>query len=350
MVLTAQVTHPPQVAITGFNWNFGDGKTVTQKTLQPVTHRYDKPGEYMTTVSAQLAGGEPLVESAEPVYVGAAPAPELIYDLSLREASDWQGPWASTGPAAETLVTYRHLPNRGSAPNPILAVSKIVDDAERGRAVEFRRDDPEGGIWLIRNGDTVMDAAGHPNEFTISLRFKAADTKSRQVLYAEGSHVLGTNVYLEDGKVYVGAWNQTWVGNWLSTDAISPNRWYQVTLVIQDATANSRAEQDAFVSRLQAGGRRPGGSGAAQLRSAAIGRSRTAQQRPDTDEISGRRPIRRSFSRPPERFSTGERGRRAIEVGSSMSDASEFRRVAGRRRFTCLTPRLVRLVFAGWRL
>ncbi len=73
---------------------------------------------------------------------------------------------------------------------------------------------------------------------TISLWFYAGDAslQKRQVLYEEGAHVRGLNVYLDNGHVYVGGWNVPeeetgWSGTYLSTP-VDSGRWHHVALVL----------------------------------------------------------------------------------------------------------------------
>lgn len=93
------------------------------------------------------------------------------------------------------------------------------------------------GIWLAMDKDTVMDAKGVANR-TISFRFKAASTQPRQLLYADGSYVWGTNIYLSEGKLYAGSWAEGWPegGSWITSAEVQPEKWYQVTLVLENAT------------------------------------------------------------------------------------------------------------------
>jgi hypothetical protein len=85
---------------------------------------------------------------------------------------------------------------------------------------------------------------------TISLRFKV-DNKNisnrKQVLYEEGGAARGLNIYIYNGSLYVGGWNNptsesNWKGTYLNTNAIASNKWHQVTLVL-DAQADKKTLQ-----------------------------------------------------------------------------------------------------------
>jgi len=180
-------------------------------------------------------------------FVGEPPADSVVYDLSLREPFEWQGPWDAADGEPARLVTYRHLPNAGRAPAPAVSGGRFVEDPQRGPVLELGG--PQDAIWLARNRDTVMDPEGHPNK-TISLWFKAEDAEERQVLYAQGHHLVGFNIYLHEGRIHAGSWapvdgqifdwfpvpGRSFEGHWLSAGGIEPGRWYHVALVLREAT------------------------------------------------------------------------------------------------------------------
>jgi len=241
----ANVVHAPGKTFTGFTWSFGDGATLDQNELAPVEHAFGETGEYLVTVQGHFADGGSLIEQVA-VFVGTQPAETVVYDLPLKEAFAWEGPWDDGGEPDHELVAYRHLPNRGRAPSPVIVGGTFVEDAERGSVLEINGE-PDA-VWLIRNRDTVMDEEGHANK-TLSLWFKAQDTAARQVLYAQGHHLVGFNIYIHDGRVYAGSYapvdgkifdwfpvpGRKFDGHWLSSE-IEPDRWYHVALVLRNAT------------------------------------------------------------------------------------------------------------------
>ncbi len=117
----------------------------------------------------------------------------------------------------------------------------LVGDADwtkgvEGGAVTF---DGTGDAVKIKNSSDIN--LGIHGERTISLRFKADEIdvgEQKQVLYEEGARVRGLNIYLDEGELYVGGWNEPgkesgWEGTWLSTDAVSADQWHRVDLVLQ---------------------------------------------------------------------------------------------------------------------
>ena len=117
--------------------------------------------------------------------------------------------------------------------NPgLLRGSSRLDAGLRGNAVSFSR--PKD-VVAIRNSPDINQTI--QAERSISFWFRGQDTvQSRpQVLYEEGGTIRGLNVYLNDGQLYVGGWNQResdWSGTWLKTDQIESGEWHHVTLVL----------------------------------------------------------------------------------------------------------------------
>jgi hypothetical protein len=256
----AAVTHAPEQAFTRFAWTLGDSHTLKQGVLAGVEHAFREPGEYLVTVEGHRQGAASVVEQAV-VYVGEPPEESVLYDLPLNEAFAWEGPWNQVGESEERLLTYRHLPNRGRLPDAVLVGGEFVDDPERGRVLELAGDQQQG-VWLIRNRDTVMEDQGDPNR-TLSLCFKAADLDGRQMLYTEGHHLLGFNVYLDGRTLYAGSWapvdgqifgtspvrGRNWDGHWLKQEGIEPGVWYHVVLMLKDATLEvEKDKQHLFVN------------------------------------------------------------------------------------------------------
>ncbi|MGF1481228.1 MAG: LamG domain-containing protein [Cyanophyceae cyanobacterium] len=78
------------------------------------------------------------------------------------------------------------------------------------------------------------------------------DASSKQVIYEEGGTGRGLNIYVENGRLYVGGWNQPttesgWKGTYLSTEAIASNTWHHVALVL-DAEAGAKSLQTGVFS------------------------------------------------------------------------------------------------------
>ncbi len=247
---TPRIAHASGLEFNGFSWNFGDGETLDRAdTLTPQEHTFARPGLHVVSITGHLPEGKRVVEEIA-VHVGEPADQTVKYDLPLADAFDWEGPWGDSDKPDHELITYRHVPNAGALPSPVLVGGRFVEDDDRGRVLELDGNEHQG-LWLIRSGDTVMDKKGHANQ-TLALRFKAADIDGRQMLYAQGYGPAGFNIYLDNGTLYAGAWatsklgtdkggwhpvwGRSWDGHWLKHEGIEAGRWYNVVLELRDAT------------------------------------------------------------------------------------------------------------------
>jgi len=108
------------------------GQAPHQCDLELWRRRYDAPahagtwlvplvkvGTYQVTVTGQCADESSLTEQVA-VFVGEQPAANVIYDLLLDEALAWEGPWYDITHDRTGRVIYHHMPNRCTAPNPVI--------------------------------------------------------------------------------------------------------------------------------------------------------------------------------------------------------------------------------------
>ncbi|RIK79329.1 MAG: hypothetical protein DCC68_13495 [Planctomycetota bacterium] len=128
---------------------------------------------------------------------------------------------------------------------PLLGEPAIVPNVE-GTATYF-----DGSNDRVEVGDNAQINSGGPYlNRTVSLWFNAGDTEGvdtetvngKRVLFDEGTSQRGLNVYLDEGKLYVGAYNTSsdgaatpWGPIFLSTPVVA-NRTYHVVLSLDAAT------------------------------------------------------------------------------------------------------------------
>ncbi|MCB9234633.1 MAG: HYR domain-containing protein [Bacteroidia bacterium] len=90
--------------------------------------------------------------------------------------------------------------------------------------------------------DIALVAATSPintltlSERTIEVYFRVNDKNintQKQVIWEEGGNANGLNLYVYDGRLYVGAYSISlgWNGDWVSTSAISSGQWHNAVLV-----------------------------------------------------------------------------------------------------------------------
>ena len=71
----------------------------------------------------------------------------------------------------------------------------------------------------------------------------------KQVIYEEGGYGRGLNIYIENGRLYVGGWNNdvsNWSGTYLSTDQIESNTWHHVALVLDTEPGSNTLQPGAL--------------------------------------------------------------------------------------------------------
>ena len=146
-------------------------------------------------------------------------------------------------------------------------------DEQSGDALDHASTDSEDNRGQLRNGATRNDVGlnralrldgvddyvdvedsseiNAPGAFpkrTVALWFRADDKslRQKQVIWEEGGQNRGTNIYVQNGNLYVGSWNenpydQSLEPDWETfhfTSTIESAQWHHVTLVL-DATANT---------------------------------------------------------------------------------------------------------------
>jgi|GEM_PF-527121 len=103
---------------------------------------------------------------------------------------------------------------------------------------------------------------------TISLWFKTDDQDivekienpdlviPKQIIYEEGGWSqddAGLNVYIEDGRIYFGGWNQSggnWSGTYLSSNKLTPNSWHHAVLVLDAEPGVATVQPGALTAYL----------------------------------------------------------------------------------------------------
>jgi hypothetical protein len=118
-----------------------------------------------------------------------------------------------------------------------------LDEVINGKAAHFPG---SGSLEII--GHEMYNLAGSFTTRTVSFWFTIDHFDfGKQILYETGGSTRGMNVYVENGLLHAGAWDQTadpevgdldsWPGSWQTTSRLQENQWHMVTLVL-DASAN----------------------------------------------------------------------------------------------------------------
>ena len=132
-------------------------------------------------------------------------------------------------------IAYWRLGENGSTTATNEVVAEMADSYKGNPtlgATGLITADPDKAVRL----DGINDRVAFPDHLAINLRssyrnktielwFKASDVKSRQVLFEQGGYANGLNMYIQDGRLYMGGWNTTANSRW-NTDASSNHGLY----------------------------------------------------------------------------------------------------------------------------
>ena len=120
---------------------------------------------------------------------------------------------------------------------PALGSSSLL--VSENTSVEF---DGSDDMVEIPNSPEINQGGPYSTK-TIELWFRANEVESRQVLLEQGSIVRGLNLYVEDGKLYAGAYNTStnggnpgWGPVWMSTPIVAGTTYHAVFVI--DSPAN----------------------------------------------------------------------------------------------------------------
>tara|TARA_B100001741_G_scaffold53441_1_gene41284 strand:+ start:2281 stop:4203 length:1923 start_codon:yes stop_codon:yes gene_type:complete len=153
--------------------------------------------------------------------------------------------YISAGSGGTILSTYPEFPQiDNTLYDDLLASASLVSGSYTNYALDFNGSDQ---YIEIQNNSLINTGSSHTAK-TIEAWFKVdnVDFNSyKQTIYEQGGTVRGLNIYIYDGLLYVGGWNEPdgesdWdPGTWLVTDAdaITSGTWHHVALTL-DASAS----------------------------------------------------------------------------------------------------------------
>lgn len=143
------------------------------------------------------------------------PPPPLVAQLDLNDGSGTT--------AADTS------PDGASYPGTLNGDAAFSDGGIDNGSLRFNGN----GYMALPNGGDI-NTADQP-KLTLSMWIRVDSTSGTQMIYEQGGLTRGLNIYIDNGTLYAGAWNDNaaesnWSGDWISTAAISANTWHHVTL------------------------------------------------------------------------------------------------------------------------
>jgi hypothetical protein len=168
-------------------------------------------------------------------------------------ANTWSNGYVAVVHMSESGGTLYDSTGRGNdgsvAGGPIYLTNEWIDG---GRDFDGSND----RVDISDSND--LNTGGPYTDRVISIWFNADTTSPRQVLYSQGSNNRGFNLYVDSGRLYIGAWNRpnnesNWDGTWLST-TVSANTWYMATLRLAGGTASVQPDRlKAYLNGVEFG-------------------------------------------------------------------------------------------------
>lgn len=193
-----------------FRYTVTDGALTSSATVDITVSEVDEPGGGGGSVPTDIGGLA--------LWLDASDGSSIIADL----------------PGSGAVGAWRDLSGLGND----------AVQADGGHKPELGQGSLGGRTALIFDGaDDHLDIAnaselndgGSYDEKTLMIVFETGDdVDGRQVLYEEGGHIRGLNMYLDDGRLYFNGWNlaeTAWGPRSVSTD-VEANTAYQATLVL----------------------------------------------------------------------------------------------------------------------
>jgi hypothetical protein len=86
-------------------------------------------------------------------------------------------------------------------------------------------------------------------ERSIQFRFKTDNkdlTARKQVIYSQGSHVRGMNIYIHSGRIYAGIWKDNVWEEFIYSDAIRNNEWHHILVSVEGNAASDVSYANGF--------------------------------------------------------------------------------------------------------
>ena len=146
--------------------------------------------------------------------------------------------YTSTGDDGTTVLTfYPEFPQIVET-----YYNDLIDDAQASSYTNYALNfDGMDDYISISNSNDINTGNGHTAK-TIEAWFKVdnVDLTEKQTIYEQGGTVRGLNIYIYNGLLYVGGWNEPggsesgWNGTWLFTaaDEIESDKWHHVALTL----------------------------------------------------------------------------------------------------------------------
>ena len=212
--------------------------TTTSGTALPMNgHNYATIGSVELGSKYDNGMGGSVTSNAKNAFLGRVDEVR-IYQAALSDAALATLGDVEPESRPSDLVTYWDF--EGNTNDTAVGGGKVDNGTLLGGASIAAGGVGNSSLLLTNDGDT-MTTTTSPDinqafvRKTVSLWFKPqnANSSDRQIIYHQGANKRGINIYLEDGQIYAGGWNDTkgWSGTWISSANVLDNQWNHVALV-----------------------------------------------------------------------------------------------------------------------
>ena len=125
-------------------------------------------------------------------------------------------------------------------------LTQFISNDDFGHVLRF-----DEGSMVIPNTEDIN--LGNHAKRTVSVWVNADSTQPRQMIFEEGGTLRGLNIYLDEGKIYFGGWNEpdsesAWKGTFLNADITQG--WHLATLTLDANLWRFATEKDTFKAYL----------------------------------------------------------------------------------------------------
>ena len=141
----------------------------------------------------------------------------------------------------------------------LLTSASSASGAYNNYALDF---DGSNVYVKINNSSDINTGSNNHTQKTIEAWFKVENkniTSRKQTIYEQGGTIRGLNIYVYDGNLYVGGWNEPngesdWdPGTFLSTSSIQSNTWHHVALTLNGGNSVTNNAFKGYLDGTQFG-------------------------------------------------------------------------------------------------
>jgi hypothetical protein len=168
--------------------------------------------------------------------------------------------YTSTGTGGTLLSSPPSFPTLDITQYEALLTSAAsASGAYNNYALDF---DGSNDYVKINNSSDINTGSNNHTQKTIEAWFKVENkniTSRKQTIYEQGGTIRGLNIYVYDGNLYVGGWNEPngesdWdPGTFLSTSSIQSNTWHHVALTLNGGNSVTNNAFKGYLDGTQFG-------------------------------------------------------------------------------------------------